>query len=148
MNNPQSKRYLLIYRSYLIYFTVEVAVKHAGNEIVKLLSQKGVKRKDFANLICMNDVDFSEVLKKSTIDASLLETISKALGVPVSYFFDERATIIGIGGHLVSGSGNTVEGDVCYVSCQAELDKAKLEIKYLQQVIDEKERIISLLMSK
>ena len=86
-------------------------------------------------------------------DVDILETISKALGVPDGHFVDNRTIIINVGGHLVSGSGNMVRGDVCCTSSSAELEKAKLEnrelkkqIDYLQQIIIEKERTISALM--
>lgn len=66
-------------------------MKHIGNEIDNMLFQKQIKKKDFANSIGMSDVNLSKILKKSSLDAALLEKIAQALNVSASYFFDDNS---------------------------------------------------------
>lgn len=65
-------------------------MKSVGTELNKLLNERGIKKKDFASKLHMTDVNLSKILKKDSVDASLLEKIAKELNIPVSYFFTEN----------------------------------------------------------
>jgi transcriptional regulator with XRE-family HTH domain len=41
----------------------------------------------------MTPVNLSKIFKKSTIDAKLLEKISKKLNIPITYFFDSEQIV-------------------------------------------------------
>lgn len=78
-------------------------MKSIGRELNRLLNEKGIKKKDFAAKLEMSDVNLSKILKKDTIDASLLERISHELNIPVGYFFNEESlTVTTTGNHLAN----------------------------------------------
>lgn len=69
-------------------------MKHAGKEIYNIIKNKRLKQKDVANMLNMSTVNLSKIFKKESIDASLLEKITKTLNIPINYFFDESTPLI------------------------------------------------------
>ena len=125
-------------------------MKHIGNELNKILSNnKMITKKEFArDQLGMTDVNLSKILKKDSIDAKLLERISKALEVPISFWFDESLVTISQNVHgdknqVVSGNGHWIT-----LSDKNELQFLENEIDHLKQIIEEKERLIQVLMNK
>lgn len=129
-------------------------MKHIGKEVDSIIRERKIKKKDFAASLGLSDVTFSKLLQKSSIDANLLETISKKLCIPVGYFFNEEVEVKTDIGHKISGSRNSVGG--VNVGCSSgEVDQLRLENTFLkrelsdkEQIIKEKERLISVLMKK
>lgn len=138
-------------------------MKHVGNEINRIVEERGIVKKDFARSLNKTEQWFYQIVKKSSIDSALLGQIADRLNISVSYFFDDE---IGVNktevGHRVSGLRNKVEGNINLATCEGELDKAIVQIEYLQReienknqlieekdkVIAEKERLICVLMEK
>jgi len=112
-------------------------MKNIGNEIDKILSTRRIKKKDFAiNKIGITPTYLSQILKKESIDAELLEKFTKALNVPISFWFDEKADIpkitqTGNGNKSQVGNGNVI------IESQAN------EIEHLRALIEEKDRRLS-----
>jgi transcriptional regulator with XRE-family HTH domain len=117
-------------------------MKHIGNEIDKILTQKRIKKKDFAEKLGMTAVNLSLILKKNSIDAELLEKFSNVLNLPISHWFDENSSpnnYINANNHSVALGNHSVTGDISLSNCQKELE-------HLKQLLEEKERTIQILM--
>lgn len=138
-------------------------MKHIGNEINKILTDRKIVKKRFAAEIGTSEVNLQKIVKKASINAELLYKIANALDVPIGYFFDEEVVINKTEiGHKVSGTKNMVEGDINLAACEGELERAQAQIEYLQHEIEnknqlieekdkmiaEKERLICVLMEK
>lgn len=118
-------------------------MKHIGSEADRIIREKRFKKRDIASLMGITDVYLSQIFKKESIDAYLLEKLSQAIRVPISYWFDEtnsiNQTIVNGDGSAASIYGNATAG------IMAEKDK---EIEHLKQLLNEKERLIQVLMNK
>lgn len=118
-------------------------MKHIGCEADRIIREKRLKKRDIASLMGITDVYLSQIFKKESIDASLLEKLSQAIRVPISYWFDEtnsiNQSIVNSDGSAVSVYGNATAG------IMADKDK---EIEHLKQLLSEKERLIQVLMNK
>ncbi len=113
-------------------------MKHVGNELNNILSSRRIKKKTFAQTIGMTDVNLSKVLKKDSIDAELLEKISLALRVPISFWFDDKMTL-----SKISLSMDDKDKELL-----SELEQRDSEIDFLKVLLSEKERTIQILMQK
>lgn len=68
-------------------------MKHAGKVIYDTIKNKRLKQKEVAKMLDMSTVNLSKIFKKESIDASLLEKITKTLNIPISYFFEDNALL-------------------------------------------------------
>lgn len=119
-------------------------MKHIGNEIDKIIKDQKLKQKDVANMLGMTAVNLSKILKKSTIDANLLEKIAKTFNLPISYFFDDispngvNGNYVGNKSIAVAGSGNNFfKGDE-----RLEVSSYKEKVQNLENIIDEKNKLL------
>lgn len=123
------------------FFTV--IMKHIGNEINRILTERKVVKKRFAEEIGTSEINLQKIIKKASINTALLSKIANALCIPVEYFFDEEVVINKTDiGHKVSGSKNKVEGSITLADCEGELERAKVQIAYLKREIEDKEKLI------
>jgi transcriptional regulator with XRE-family HTH domain len=123
-------------------------MKHIGNELDIILSKnRKLKKKDFAEKIGMTDVNLSKIFKKSSIDAELLEKISKILNVPISFWFDEMPSDFQVS---QKGNGNVIgnKNQVTISDCENKLEVAYKEIEHLKLRLKDKEEIIEILKKK
>jgi transcriptional regulator with XRE-family HTH domain len=118
-------------------------MKHIGNEADSIIRKKKLKKKDIADKMGITDVYLSQIFKKESIDAGLLEKLSQAIRVPVSYWFENDGVV---NQSIVNGNGSaaSVYGDAT-AGVLADKDK---EIEHLRQLIEEKERTIQILMNR
>lgn len=118
-------------------------MKHFGNQLDELFRRKRIVQKDFADRMGVTPVTITKWKSSASIDAVKLEAISKALNVPISYWFDNDCQ-----SHqsIVNGDGSaaSVYGDATAAGIMADKDK---EIEHLKQLLDEKERLIQVLMN-
>lgn len=118
-------------------------MKHLGNEADRIIREKRFKKKDIAEKMGITDVYLSRLLKYESFDASLLEKLSKAIHIPITYWFDgpeiKNQSIANGNGSAASIYGNAIAGELA--------DKDK-EINHLKQLLEEKERTIQILMNK
>lgn len=116
-------------------------MKHVGNEADMIIRRKRLKKKDIAEKMGITDVYLSQIFKKESIDASLLEKLSQAIRVPITYWFEindfANQSIANGDGSAASVYGNATAGELA--------DKDK-EIEHLKQLLEEKERTIQILM--
>ena len=77
-----------------------------------------------------------------------VEKIADFFKVPMDFFFDRGVERISVNiGHQVSGTGN-ITGNISLNECQKELGHLQEIIKEKDKIIDEKERLIRVLMDK
>ena len=118
-------------------------MKHIGSEADSIIRKKRLKKKDIAEEMGITTVYLSQIFKKESSEAYLLEKLSKAIRVPVSYWFDEtniaNQSIANGDGSAASIYGNATAGALA--------DKDK-EIEHLKELLKEKERTIQILMKQ
>lgn len=118
-------------------------MKHFGNQLDELFRKKRIIQKDFADKMGVTAVTITKWKSLESIDAAKLEAISKLLNIPVSYWFDDDCQL---NQSIVNGDGSaaSVYGDAT-AGVIADRDK---EIEHLKQLLEEKERLIQVLMNK
>lgn len=108
--------------------------KHVKNKI----AGTGHNITEVAEMIGMPRVNLSQSLSSQDVKTGLVEKIARALGVPVSYFFDPTSP-----SHAVASgdfSAAAVNGDASVnADCEAVL---KERVKSLQKLVSEKDRMI------
>lgn len=126
-----------------------------GERLKALIAQKGINIEDFATNVGVSVSSVFKYYNKEHFDTSLLEKFCSELNVPISTFFDDSTT-----SQTSTGSSNILvgrdnNGHITTQKCQDQLEDALLEIKHLKEVIDgkdklleEKERLINVLMNK
>lgn len=118
-------------------------MKHIGNEINRILTERRVVKKRFAEEIGTSEINLQKIIKKASINTALLSKIANTLGIPVGYFFDEEVVINKTDiGHKVSGSKNKVEERITLADCEGELERSKVQIAYLKREIEDKKKLI------
>lgn len=127
-----------------------------GERLKELLAKKDIGIEEFAAEINVSVSSIFKYYKKDDFDSGLLEQFCNTLGVPITYFFEDKylpkdnsAVVSGNENSVVTGENNKLE------ICKHERDDALLEIKHLKEVIEgkdkllnEKERLINVLMDK
>lgn len=120
-----------------------------------LMSQSKVNNSSLASMSGVSDVTISKILNGADAKISTIEKIAEALKVPVGSFFDD-STI----NQVSTGNSNILvgrdnNGKISVSECQDRLEDAMIEIKHLKAVIEgkdklleEKERLINVLMNK
>lgn len=115
-------------------------------EIIRKLSEnKDGGLKKVANEIGMSEQNLHRCIRNNKIQASDLEKIAEVLSVNIDIFFDKKMSINSIaianGDSAVSANGNV------HI---ANSDSKRMEekIKYLEQILKEKERLIKILMER
>lgn len=114
-------------------------------KVLILLKRQKKTQKDLCNSIGISDTGLRKIFARDSCKISLLKKISNFFGVPLSYFFEEDTT-----------SGNAVaSGDFSAASINGNASAGNIgeavlreRIKSLEQLLDEKERLIKVLMEK
>lgn len=109
------------------------------DKLYGLLKQKELSSKEFFESVNLTSQAWRNTCSGADIGVRKVERIAAKLGVSIEYFFDNESPSGNIG-HNVNGSLNTVSGDII-------LGKYETEISYLKQLLEEKERMIKLLMN-
>ena len=128
---------------------------HIGNKIKEEVSKRNISVTDFAKLINKSRPYTYSIFEKENIDTELLIHISSVLNLsPASFFEDITPSVMQNGTkNILVGRDNN--GNISTNECQDKLEDALLEIKHLKAVIEgkdrlleEKERLINVLMNK
>lgn len=116
-----------------------------GEHVKKKLAASGHNIAEVAKILGMSRQNLSQSLSSQDVKTGLVEKISNALGLPVSYFFGED------NGNNAVASGDysaaSVHGDAT-VSTSTDVSLLQERIKSLQELVKEKERTIKILMNK
>ncbi|KAA6351892.1 hypothetical protein EZS27_000841 [termite gut metagenome] len=128
---------------------------HIGNKIKTEITNRRILITDFAKLINKSRSYIYSIFEKENIDTELLIQIANVLEIPVSSFFDEEILSVyqNKTSNVVVGRDNN--GRISMADCQEKLNEALFEIRRLEEIIEgkeklleEKERLINVLMNK
>lgn len=120
-----------------------------------LMSQSKINNSSLASLSGLSDVTISKILNGADAKISSIERIAGALHVPVGYFFDDSIinNVNSEKSNILVGRDNN--GQISISEYQDRFEDALLEIEHLKEIIngkdkliEEKERLINVLMSK
>ena len=128
---------------------------HIGNKIKEEVAKRNISVTDFGKLINKSRPYTYSIFEKENIDTELLIHISSVLNLsPASFFEDITPSVMQNGTkNILVGRDNN--GNISTNECQDKLEDAMIEIKHLKAVIEgkdklleEKERLINVLMNK
>lgn len=127
-----------------------------GVEVKEKLKRSGFTQSEIAEMMGVSPQTFNAYLKVDDIKTGLLENIANAIGKGISYFFeDTNSTNQNTKGNSNVVVGRDNNGHILLDKCQDDLEAALREIQYLKALIkekderlDEKERLINVLMNK
>ena len=128
---------------------------HIGNKIKEEVAKRNISVTDFAKLINKSRPYTYSIFEKENIDTELLIHISSVLNLsPPSFIEDITPSVMQNGTkNVLVGRDNN--GNISTNECQDRLEDAMIEIKHLKAVIEgkdrlleEKERLINVLMNK
>lgn len=116
-----------------------------GKDLKRKIAQTGKTQKEIAELLGVTAQSVNAILSATDVRSGTIEKLSKALCVPVSYFYDDEASSVTVsnGENSVANSGSIV-GNVH----SGNTDALQKENELLKKLLDEKERTIEILMSK
>ncbi len=125
-----------------------------GEKLKDLIAKKNINIEEFATHIGVSVSSVFKYYNKEHFDSELLEKFCSELDVPISYFFDEYKTSQNAGrSNVMVGRDNN--GRIQIDDCENKLDDALMEIRHLKaeiagkdKLLEEKERLISVLMKK
>jgi len=110
------------------------------SKIKKLSENKSFAIKDLAKKIKISEAGLHQMIRKESMKIDILEKISEALNVPVSYFFNESD---GKGNITINNVANGKQNNVSILNNENE--NLRKENKLLKDKIKDKEEIIKLL---
>lgn len=127
-----------------------------GLKIKALMSQENIEVSELAIQLGKSKQAIYDMLEKNDLNTSILRDLSKIFEVPISYFFeDNNSTNPNTKGNSNVVVGRDSNGNIQLDKCHDDLETALREIQYLKALIkekderlDEKERLINVLMNK
>ena len=111
-----------------------------GEEVKLKLKKAGVSITEIASLLGMSRQSLSQALSVKDVKTGLIEDLSKALNVPLSYFYNDSSSQ-----NAVANGNKSVAAINSNISSSAE-DVLKERVKALESLVAEKERLINDLM--
>lgn len=126
-----------------------------GLKIKELMIQENIEIPELSKKLGKSKQAIYDMLDKKDINTSLLRELSSIFNVPITVFFEENPIT-----HNTAGNSNVVvgrdnNGNISMSECQDKLEDAIIEIRHLKEVIEakdklleEKERLINVLMNK
>ena len=111
-----------------------------GEEVKLKLKKAGVSITEIASLLGMSRQSLSQALSVKDVKTGLLEDLSKALNVPLSYFYNDCSSQ-----NVVANGNKSVAAINSNISTSTE-DVLKERVKALESLVAEKERLINVLM--
>ena len=111
-----------------------------GEEVKLKLKKAGVSITEIASLLGMSRQSLSQALSVKDVKTGLIEDLSKALNVPLSYFYNDSSSQ-----NAVANGSKSVAAINSNISSSAE-DVLKERVKALESIVAEKERLINVLI--
>lgn len=116
-----------------------------GEKLKSIIARKGISVADFAVKLGVSESSVFKYYNKNNFDSDLLEKFCSILDIPITYFFDDEEK----GNNtMVNGNNNTVaSGHHSQITIlENDIHSKEVEIEHLKQIIEEKERLIQVLM--
>lgn len=108
-----------------------------GERIKQLLAEKRISKTKLAQMVGMTKIGIDGVIAGSNVRAGNLEKIADVFQLPLDYFFEREVEVI------IPKSDDPEE-----VLSEAEEISLRKENEMLKKLIDEKERLIQVLLSR
>lgn len=110
-----------------------------GQVINELIEKNKAKIVDVYTYAEISKAALDNLIKGTNLpNCKTLERIADFFGVSMDVFFNREKPYVSIG-HTINGNGNKVSGDIQLHECQK-------EIEHLKELLNEKERLIQVLM--
>lgn len=110
-----------------------------GERIKDLLAEKKVTKKKLAESVGVTAIGLDGIISGSNVRAGNLEKIADFFRLPIDYFFDREVEIKSMGQNEDESSlSDNIQDGI----------SLKKENELLKKIIEEKERLIQVLMSK
>lgn len=118
-----------------------------GLKIKELAGKKNVTLADLAKRIGKTKQAVYEIVEKDDVNTAILRKLSEVFNVPIGYFFEDDVELHVIADHhsQAVGIGNITHTET---ESQAEVTLLKERVKHLEELLAEKERLITVLMEK
>ncbi len=107
-----------------------------GERIKQLLAEKRISKTKLAQMVGMTKIGIDGVIAGSNVRAGNLEKIADVFQLPLDYFFEREVEII------------IPKSEPAEVLSEAEEISLRKENEMLKKLIDEKERLIQVLLSR
>lgn len=113
--------------------------------ISDLLKKRNLSVTEFCRRASISDQTYRQMRSRNSTKTEILERVAKVLNVPVGYFFGEHTGIVISGEYnqVHSGLGN----QIMQTPEQKEIEHLREIIAEKIKIIEEKERMIQLLLS-
>ena len=122
----------------------------ANLQLIKdIAEQKNIPLSTIASELGITPQALSKLMRNNSTKIDTLEKIARILKVSVCCFFKDDVGIM-IGHNLV-GNNDKISGDISIgnnMALELELEAMKKELELKNQIIEEKERLIKILMNK
>ena len=112
-------------------------MKKIGPELDRIITERGVIKKNIAERLNITPTYFSRLLKAESMDCQMLENICNIIGISPAIFFNDSQSI-NIGG----ANATSVLG-----AATAQVNITEGEVNALRELLAEKERTIQILLS-
>lgn len=114
-----------------------------GQKIKDIIAERGYTQKEVFNRANIKSGTFYSLFNENANPSSnIIESIADVLNCNIDDFFDRKVESKQVSiGHQVNGNGNSVSGDISLAEC-------KRELNHLKQLLEEKERLIQVLLNK
>lgn len=113
-----------------------------GSELKDILTSLDESLANVARRLDVTPQNLDSTLKTKDVKTGLIERLAKLYNKPVSFFFDEQNSSIHTEGDYSPASDS---GDVSVIVGDAVLAE---RVKYLETILEEKERLIQVLLKK
>ncbi|RHR72424.1 XRE family transcriptional regulator [Bacteroides sp. AF16-49] len=129
---------------------------NVGSVVKELMTKQKIEVAELAGRLGKTEQEVCEILNEKDVSSSLIKELSSAFNVPVTIFFDNSTinNMSNTGGSSVIVNRDN-NGKISISSCKELLDNALCEIKHLKvvlklkdELLEEKERLINVLMDK
>ena len=112
-----------------------------GKELKTLISNCGVSQSEIARRLGMSHQSFNQCMIVKDVKSGLLEKVAAVLGVDMSFFYPIKSN------NAVTSGGNSVAAIQSTVS-QGDSAVLQERVRLLEKLLDEKERLIKVLMER
>lgn len=112
-----------------------------GKELKTLISNCGVSQSEIARRLGMSHQSFNQCMIVKDVKSGLLEKVAAVLGVDMSFFYPIKSN------NAVTSGVNSVAAIQSTVS-QGDSAVLQERVRLLEKLLDEKERLIKVLMDR
>ena len=125
------------------------------SKLKKLIEMSGLSKQAIADKCLISRPTLDNVLNGSDAKIRTIENLAKFFNIPVGYLFDSLDVNQTFNGDSNVVVGRDNNGNIKVAKCQDELEDALIEIRHLKaeiegrdKLLEEKERLINVLMKK